>query len=183
MHGSIMQLGYVVGDLSTICAIWTERLGAGPFLHMPDVAFEGWTFRGVPQPLKLSIGFAQLGDKMIELIQPHGPWPNIYGDAPLPPGACRPHHHAFLVKDLDAAGEALAAGPPVTRATVGEGAELRYHDCRDALGLYVELITDSPATRAFFDLAVTARAHWDGGGPSLRPIPLMPEIDARGDCR
>lgn len=171
MHGPIMQLGYVVGDLTASCAAWQAKTGAGPFFHLTNVAFDGWTYKGQQQPLTLQIAFAQVGDKMIELIQPDGPWPNVYGDAPPAPGECRPHHHAFLVKDMDKAASQLDAGPPITTARVSDDAELRYYDCRDTLGLFVELITDSPATRAFFDLSVSAAADWDGSGPLLRPMP------------
>lgn len=170
MHGPIMQLGYVVGDLVASAEIWARRTGAGPFLHMPGAAFADWTYRGAPQSLTLDIAFAQLGDKMIELIQPSGTWPNVYGDAPLRPGECRAHHHAFLVTDLDQAAAAFAAGPPVTTGRLNADVELRYYDCRDALGLFIELITDDPSTRAFFDLSERTAAGWDGAGPFLRPL-------------
>lgn len=169
-HGPIMQLGYVVGDIAASAQHWTDSTGAGPFFHLPSVAFGGWTFQGQPQDLTLHIAFAQLGDKMIELIEPVGPWPNVYGDGPLAAGECRAHHHAFLVNDLDGAAEQLCAGPPTTTASVSETAQLRYYDCRDTLGLYVELITDSPETRAFFAIASDAAAEWDGSGPLLRPL-------------
>lgn len=176
MHGPIMQLGYVVGDLATSCAAWQAQTGAGPFYHLPSMTFEGWTYRGEAQSLTLRIAFAQVGDVMLELIEPDGAWPNVYGETPLPAGACRPHHHAFLVQDLDAAGDRLHAGAAVTRAKISDDAELRYYDCRDTLGLYVELITDSPATRAFFELSIRAAQEWDGSGPLMRPLP-----DATGE--
>lgn len=174
MHGPIMQLGYVVGDIATSCAAWQAKTGAGPFFHLAEVAFDDWTYKGQLQPLALQIAFAQVGDKMIELIQPGGPWPNVYGDAPPAPGACRPHHIAFLVDDLDKAAAQLDAGAPVTTARISDDAVLRYYDCRDTLGLFVELITDSPATRGFFDLSVGAAKGWDGSGPLLRPLPISP---------
>lgn len=175
MHGPIMQLGYVVGDLAASAEVWAQRTGAGPFIHMPGIAFEGWTYRGEPQPVTLDIAFGQLGDKMIELIQPAGPWPNVYGDAPLQAGECRAHHHAFLVANLDRAAAALTAGPPVTTGRVNEQAELRYYDCRDTLGLFIELITDCSATRAFFDLSERAAAEWDHAAPFLIPMPSYAE--------
>ncbi|WP_206069706.1 VOC family protein [Novosphingobium olei] len=173
MHGPIMQLGYVVGDIATSAANWRARTGAGPFFHLPSMAFDRWAFNGAPQDLVLHIAFAQLGDIMVELIEPVGPWPNVYGDAPLPKGACRPHHHAFLVGDLDGAAAHLAAGTPVTTGQISDSAQLRYYDCRDTLGLLVELISDTPDTRAFFDIARQGAEGWDGGGPVLRPIPAM----------
>ncbi len=170
MHGPIMQLGYVVGDLAASAQSWARRTGAGPFLHMPGATFEGWTYRGAAQALTLDIAFGQLGDKMIELIQPSGAWPNVFGEAPLGPGECRAHHHAFLVKDLDRAAATLPAGPPVTTGRLNADVELRFYDCRDALGLFIELVTDGPSTRAFFDLSERVAAGWDGAEPFLRPL-------------
>jgi hypothetical protein len=48
--------------------------------------------------------------------------------------------------------------------------ELRFYDCRDALGLFIELVTDGPSTRAFFDLSECVAAEWDGAEPFLRPL-------------
>jgi hypothetical protein len=167
MHGPIMQLGYVVGDLTASVDNWARRTGAGPFIHMPGMTFGGWTYRGASQAVTLDIAFAQLGDKMIELIQPSGAWPNVYGEAPLQPGECRPHHHAFLVSDLDRAAATLDAGLPVTTGRLNEQVELRYYDCRSTLGLFIELITDTPSTRDFFVLSERAAAQWDGSAPYL----------------
>lgn len=178
MHGPIMQLGYVVGDLATSAAEWSRRTGAGPYFHMPARAFDGWTFHGAAQPLVLNIAFAQMADKMIELIEPAGPWPNVFADQPLLPGECRAHHHAFLVDDLDLAAARLDAGDPVTTAAITAGADLRFYDCRDALGLFIELVTDCAETRAFFELAVSAARDWDGTGPLLRPLPDAQENPA-----
>lgn len=170
MHGPIMQLGYVVGDLAASVGEWVRRTGAGPFIHMPNMAFAGWTYHGEPQALTLDIAFGQLGDKMIELIQPHGPWPSVYGDAPLKPGECRAHHHAFLVTDLDRAAAALNAGAPVSTGKLNDEVELRYYDCRSSVGLHIELITDCEATRAFFEISERATARWDGAAPFLIPL-------------
>lgn len=165
-----MQLGYVVGDLAASVETWVRRTGAGPFIHMPGMSFAEWTFRGEPQVLALDIAFGQLGDKMIELIQPRGPWPSVYGEAPPQPGECRAHHHAFLVENLDRAAEALDAGPPVSTGKLSEDVELRYYDCRNTLGLHIELITDCEETRAFFDLSERAAANWNGAAPYLIPL-------------
>jgi hypothetical protein len=175
MHGPIMQLGYVVGDLAASAAEWSRRTGAGPFFHMPSAAFEGWTFRGERQSLVLNIAFAQIADKMIELVEPVGPWPNVFGDHPLQPGECRPHHYAFLVDDLELAATHLHANDAVVTAAISAGAGLRFYDCRDALGLFIELVTDCADTRAFFDLSASAASAWDGTGPLLRPLPSAVE--------
>lgn len=75
-----------------------------------------------------------------------------------------------LVKGLDRAAAKLAAGPPVTTGRLNAEVELRYYDCRDALGLFIKLITDAASTRAFFALSERSAATWDGAGPFLRPL-------------
>jgi len=37
-------------------------------------------------------------------------------------------------------------------------------------GLFIELVTDGPSTRAFFDLSERVAAGWDGAEPFLRPL-------------
>lgn len=61
----------------------------------------------------------------------------------------------------------------MTTGQISDNAQLRYYDCRDTLGLLVEVISDTPDTRAFFDVARQGAERWDGAGPVLRPLPAM----------
>lgn len=164
----IRQLGYVTDDIEAAALSWVKSVGAGPFFVMEGMGFQSWSYLGAPQEMTLDIAFGQVGDLMVELIKPNGPWPNVYGDAP-PKNACRAHHHGYLVADLDKA--ALDLGrDPVTRAALSDTTELRYFDCRDRLGLFVELITDSEESRGFFDLSLRAAREWDGKTAPVRPF-------------
>lgn len=168
----VRQLGYVTDDVETAAMEWVRTLGAGPFFVIRGMAFASWTYHGVPQDMTLDIAFGQVGDLMVELIRPNGAWPNVYGEA-LPDGI-RAHHHGFLVADLDAAAVALG-GMPVTQADLSAETELRYFDCRDRVGLFVELISDSEESRAFFELSAKAAREWDGHTDPVRPF--APEAD------
>lgn len=165
---AIRQLGYVVRDLDEAIAHWLEHTAAGPFVLMPEQRFADWTYCGQPQDLVLDIAFGQLGDMMLELIRPHGPWPNVYGAQP-PEQACQLHHFGFLVRDVDEAASALGA-PLVTTARIDETAELRYFDCSDRFGVHFELITDTPSVRAFFELSEGLTGAWDGVSAPVRRL-------------
>lgn len=157
---AIRQIGYVVPDLEAALAHWLGKTAAGPFVLMPDQRFAGWSFHGEPQDLVLDIAFGQIGDMMLELIQPRGPWPNVYGERP-PQDAPFVHHFGFLVDDMDRASAAIDA-PLITSAQIDDSAELRYFDVRSRFGVHFELITDTPSVRAFFDLSEGLTRDWDG---------------------
>lgn len=164
----IRQLGYVTDDVEAAAMEWVRTLGAGPFFVMKGMCFQTWSYKGAPQEMTLDIAFGQLGDLMVELIRPNGPWPNVYGAA-MPTG-CRAHHHGYLVPNLDAAATNLGGAELVTQANLSAETELRYFDARDRLGLFVEYITDSEESRGFFDFAAQGARDWDGVTDPLRPF-------------
>jgi hypothetical protein len=166
---AIRQLGFVVPDVRVAAEAWTSSTGAGPFFVMSDVGFADWQFHGAAQDMKLDIAFGQSGDVMIELIAPRGPWPNVYGEAPPQTGTNIPHHHGYLVADLDAAGRTLNGARPVVTAALGT-ASLRYYDMRKTLGVFVETIIDNEESRGFFALSRTAALDWDGSSARLRTL-------------
>ncbi|GGC40538.1 hypothetical protein GCM10011371_29920 [Novosphingobium marinum] len=167
---TVRQLGYVVGDLELAATRWIERFGAGPFHVLPDMRFDGWSYMGRPQEMTLDIAFGQAGPLMVELIVPRGEWPSVYGSEPPARDEIRAHHHGILCADIDGAAPQLGA-EMVTSARLSESTELRYFDCRHDLGLFVELITDSGESRAFFDLSEAARKEWDGHTAPIRDMP------------
>ncbi|MGE3744967.1 MAG: VOC family protein [Sphingomonadaceae bacterium] len=164
----IRQLGYVTDDVEASAMEWVRSVGAGPFFVMKGMGFRDWSYFGAPQEMTLDIAFGQVGDIMVELIRPNGPWPNVYGEA-MPSSGCRAHHHGYLVGDLDAAAAELG-GSPVTQAHLSAETELRYFDRCKSLGLFVELISDSLESREFFELSAKAAREWDGESDPVRPF-------------
>lgn len=165
---SIRQAGYVVRDLDTAISRWLQQTGAGPFVKMTNHRFEGWNYFGKPQDMVLDIAFAMAGTVMIELIQPHGPWPSVYGTAEPEEGSYL-HHFGFLVDDIDRAASRLSA-TLVTAAKVDDETELRYFDCRNMFGVHFELISNTDSAQAFFELSQNLADEWDGSKPSVRSI-------------
>jgi len=164
----IRQLGYVTNDIEASAMAWVETMGAGPFFILPGMGFKSWTYLGETQEMTLDIAFGQVGDMMIELIRPNGPWPNVYGQS-MPDG-CVPHHQGCLVSDVEASSRLLGR-EAVTRAELSAETELRYFDCRDKTGLFVELITDNEESRGFFATAIEAASSWDGKSDPVRSFP------------
>jgi hypothetical protein len=135
---------------------------------MANHRFEDWSYFGEQQDMVLDIAFAMAGDVMIELIQPHGPWPNVYGNAE-PEQESYLHHFGFLVDDIDAAADRLSA-TLVTAAKVDNETELRYFDCRKMFGVHFELISNTDSAQAFFELSQNLADEWDDAPPSVRSI-------------
>lgn len=141
------QIGYVVKDINKTSKKLHDLLGLGPFKIM------NWPVEGInpssmldnkPSRWRMILGFADLGDIKIELIQP------IEGDNIFSrfinesgPGL---HHLRFSVEDFDNAVEdfiqmgyeCMASGKGVHK-----GSRWAFFDTRNDLdGLIVELRTD-----------------------------------------
>ncbi len=72
--GPVMQNGYVVRDVDEAMAYWIG-LGVGPFLVIPEMAFESFVCRGRQSDPRLKIAIASSGGLQIELIeQSHVKW-------------------------------------------------------------------------------------------------------------
>lgn len=169
MLNGLRQLGFVAGDVLWGAEQWIAATGAGPFFLLEGVRFADWRAHGVAQDMVLDIAFGQSGATMIEVIRPRGDWPCIYGERPLARDAMIPHHHGFLVDDPDGTAVALGLGEAAVSAALGPGTALRYFDLRASLGMVIELIEDSEASRGFFELARSAAEGWTGEDP-LRPL-------------
>lgn len=164
---TIRQLGYVTDDIERSAMAWIETMGAGPFFVLRDMGFQSWTYFDEAQEMTLDVAFGQVGDLMVELIRPNGNWPNVYGKT-MPKG-CVLHHHGSLVSDVENSSRSMG-GVAVTRAKLSADTELRYFDCREQIGLFVELITDNEESRGFFDISIKAASAWDGKTDPIRPF-------------
>ncbi len=78
VFGGVVQQGYVVPDIEAAMKHWIAR-GVGPFYmeHLKDYPGE---LDGKPVRLELKAAFAYSGDQQIEVIEPIGPVPSIYGE-------------------------------------------------------------------------------------------------------
>lgn len=166
--GRYFQNAWVVADLDQAIDAWSRVGGVGPFVRFGEHTLQGVLYRGRPASLTLSGAIAQAGDIQIELIQQTREGPSAYRDT-VAAGVSGFHHMGFLAEDFDgeisryqALGFAIASQGEV------RGSRFAYVDTQAALGVMVELLDPTAATRAGFDLIRRLALSWDGVQASVR---------------
>lgn len=161
MHGPFDQLGYVTADIDRAVALWTAKLGVGPWTVFRNVRLTG-TYRGAPAEVGIDVALAYRGTVQIELIEPADDAPSPYRDAA---GALRlgAHHVAWVVADLEAeivrcARQGLA---PIFRAG-NAASQVAYFEPEP--GVILELI-EGAGMRTMIDAGIATAAAWDGSNP------------------
>jgi hypothetical protein len=167
--GAIDQIGHVTGDLDAAVAMWTARLGVGPWTVFRNVKLTGDN-RGLPADVTIDVALGYRGGVQIELIEPTSSAPSPYRDSA---GALREgvHHLGWVVDDLEAAiGDFARRGlTPVFRAR-NAASEVAYFE--PSPGVTWELIAGE-GMRSMIDAGIAAAARWDGSDP-------VTEIDLAG---
>ena len=79
IYGEIRQIAFVVKDIDTAMAYWSETLGVGPFFIKRHISFDNYVYRekAIPSPI-ISIALANSGNIQIEIIAQHDDVPSIY---------------------------------------------------------------------------------------------------------
>ena len=164
-HQKIVQICYVVVDLTEACRRFNALLGIGPFVGSEEVVTIGnHLYRGKPAPpMCLSGAFVQSGDVAIELVQIHGEGPSAYHDS-FPDGGEGIHHVAVICDDYAMRrDELIAQGYAIASEFEGVGGKkVCYVDTRETLGHMLELCTDRPELRAWYRQTREAAERWDG---------------------
>ena len=166
--GKPVQIAYAVHDLDDAAPRWAATTGAGPFFVAEHIPLRSARHRGRPASFDHSSAYGQWGDVMLELVRDHttGPSPvrDVVGDGE---GL---HHLAFLVDDLAAEVERLAAAgwPEALWAETSVGAAFAFCDATADLGHMVELYEPTPMLVGFYDLVAEAARGWDGRHPVRR---------------
>lgn len=166
----VMQNAYVVDDIEAAAMRWIETAGIGPFLHVPHVVLEEYSYRGERRSgLDFSVALAQSGGVQVELIQQHCDSPSAYRDT-MAKGQTGFHHVGIYVADYDAAYRDYI-GKGFASAVDGTFGAMRfaYVDTSAAIGCMVELIEQDPVQTDFFKRIAAAAAGWDGRTDPIRP--------------
>ena len=168
--GPVRQNGYVVRDIETALAHWTEVLGVGPFFYFERVPIEDFRYRGEPSPLEVSIALANWGELQIELIEQRNDAPSMYRDF-LASGQEGLQHVACWYDSLDAPlAEAERRGLRVGQSgCIGEQGRFAYLETEAHGGTVVELSEISGSKGRFFAHVRDSAASWDGEEP-VRPV-------------
>jgi hypothetical protein len=169
-----MQVAFIVDDVEAAARRWVDTTGIGPFLMVPHVQVEEYSWRGEKrESLDFSVALAQSGGIQIELVQQHCDSPSAYRDT-IAKDAQGFHHLAIYCEDYDAA-HAHYASRGFAVAAQGLFGPLRfaYIDTSAAIGCMVELVEQHESQSAFFRRVADAAADWDGvSDPLLPAFPL-----------
>lgn len=140
----ITQMGYVVANLETAIARWSDTLGAGPFTIIPHVPIDDGLYRGTPTAVDISVATAETGDIQLELIEQHNDVPSCYRDL-FAPGAEGLHHVAVHTNEYDAeVARYEAMGAAQAFGGVYKGTRFVYMDTSPSLGIMVEVVETLP---------------------------------------
>ena len=142
---TINQVALVVEDLDEAVRRYWERFGIGPWRIYTYQAplLKQMTYRGRPHVYRMRLALAQMGDVMIELIQPLSD-ENVYVEHLRQKGPGL-HHIGVVVPSVDdAVGDAERSGFRVLQSGRGHGLRgdgaFAYMDTEDVLGMIVEFI-------------------------------------------
>lgn len=165
--GEVVEVGYVVDDLSTAARHFSLALGAGPFFVYRNLAMKNTRVGQKPVNIDIDVALGACGSFVLELIVQ-----NCETQSPFlghEPGS-RPevNHWSLFVDDFYASRqrqlsegytEALSAEIGID----GESARLSYFDTRAQLGAYVELMeANPPGLLDSYQAVLDAAVNWDG---------------------
>jgi hypothetical protein len=160
--GELAQISFVVDDLDTAMQQWLSTSQTGPFFvlrHLDDLPV---AYRGERTPLDISVGFAQMGQVHIELVQQHNSGPSVYREL-YKPGSGGLHHICIPVDDFEGVQQNyLDQGFAVGMKLEYGGTPMVYLDTTTAIGCMTELVRADPGIMALYQQIADAAVNWDG---------------------
>jgi len=139
------QIALVVRDLEATMRQYWDLLGIGPwrvYTYGPPLV-PIMTYRGRSQSYRMRLALADVGDLMLELIQPLS-GESIYAEHLEQKGEGLHHMGVFVPVFDEAITEALSLGHTVIQSGRGYGrwgdGGFAYLDTQEALGMILELI-------------------------------------------
>jgi 4-hydroxyphenylpyruvate dioxygenase-like putative hemolysin len=169
VFGGVVQQGYVVPDIDAAMRHWLAR-GVGPFYMEHLKEFPG-ELDGKSVALELKAAFAYSGDQQIEVIEPIGPAPSIYGEylKAHPRGGLQ--HLAVwcegsiaeTLAELERRGMAFAV-----RQTYGD--QHAYIDSVDQPGVMMQLMARGEMIEKMFAIIKEGADTWDGVTDPVRRL-------------
>ncbi len=155
INPAFVQLGYVTNDLEQACAAF-KKAKVVPDFFVWNKAPVHMQLYGKPATAELNLGFAWVGDTMIELIMPVSGSTEVYMPGIEGPGfGLKLHHIGYGVAGTEADFDAkldmeIALGHPlvnVSRASMGSYSLL---DGRKTFGHYIEYLWNNADGLEFF---------------------------------
>lgn len=142
---TINQVALVVEDLEEAVRRYWERFGIGPwriYTYQPPLV-KDMTYRGRRHDYRMRLALAQMGDVILELIQPLSD-ENVYTEHLRQKGPGLNHVGIVVPSVKEAVAEAARSGVQVLQSGRGYGLHgdgaYAYMDTQDVLGMIVEFI-------------------------------------------
>lgn len=100
-YPNLNHVGIVVRDIDQAARDNSNRFGLNAITRRFTLHIEDALYRGKTVTFSAEFGFIELGNTMLELIQPLGNDPSPYVDALQERGGENTHHLAYLVPSID----------------------------------------------------------------------------------
>jgi hypothetical protein len=174
---SYFQMGFVVDDIVTAAALWSEVFGVGPFF-VYDPAEVPWRLRGEEAFVTMQVATSWAGPVQIELIKQHCDRPSIFQETYW--GRSTGFHQVCTVTpDYDGKKQHYERLGYELVAEITAPMRVGYYDTLDPFGFVTEVVEDTPdfLTRRA-DLARMC-AEWDGTD-LLRHVTIAPIPNSDG---
>jgi hypothetical protein len=168
--GGIIQMAYVVPDITAAMERWTADLHVGPWFLLDRFTGDDPVYRGEPCLAGVALAMGYAGHMQIELIEPTDEHPSVYKEH-IDANGYGFHHYGVASADYAAdVARLLAAGYELAfEAGVPTGGKVGYLDTRGALPGYVEVIEIGEVMEEVFTRYWRASIGWDGSDP-VRPF-------------
>jgi hypothetical protein len=166
----IMQMAYVVEDISAAINWWLMDGKTGPWFLLDSFTGPDQIYRGQQSTADVAIAMAFAGHMNIELIQPKNNNPSVYRET-IDKRGYGFHHFGLAVEDTEAEARAyIARGyEEAFSADVPSGGRVRYLDDGRTEPGFIELIPATAGMDEAFTRFYLASVDWDGKDP-VRPF-------------
>ena len=165
----IVQVAFVVDDLTTAAMQWSKMFGAGPFfVHETVPVSEVHAGDGSSGVFEFGAAFGQWGSVMVELIKIDRVEPDSAASLMWRPGF---NHVAYFASDPDAERARLerSGAPVLLKVSIG-GVPLHFHNALATTGCIIEHYPFIEAYEYIYRQVQSAADRWDGTDPVRGPL-------------
>jgi len=165
-HNGVIQMAYIVEDISSAMHSWAEQMNVGPWFLIDHFTGLNAKYRGGPTDADISLAMGYAGHMQIELIQPNDNKPSVYKEV-FEARGWGFHHFGIPSFNFDAdVAKYEAKGYELAFiAGVPTGGSVAYMDTHGELPGMLELIEVGPTMDEMFTKFYRASIDWDRSNP------------------
>lgn len=163
--GTVVQVAYMVDNVTAAAEEFSERTGAGPFFVRRNPVTGARGPAGSAGTFDHSSAYGQWGRIQVELVQTHTAEPIEFAETTLVRNSI--HHVALMVASFDDQQRKFTdmGWPALLTATTRNGNCFGFHDARPQLGHLVEIYEPRPTILQLYRRVADAATSWDGTDP------------------